>query len=109
MASTNSSQQPTGIYPYQKGDDIEPWSLLGIHSLCYSGPFSFTGRNEVPGKMQGEILHGPVIMSNIPDWVGSDQLRNFTIFEEGEDKWSLRLRITNETTAVQGDIWWTRI
>ena len=113
MASTNSSQRPTNIaYPYKKDDPFGDWALVGQHSLAYSGPFSFTGRNEEPGKLQGELRHGPLIVANVPSFTERDQLRNFTLEREGgeEGPWIMNLStfMVGNGTISKGSLLWRR-
>jgi hypothetical protein len=104
MASTNTTVRPQNIsYPFSKTDSLADWALVGQHTLSYAGPYSFTGRNE--GEMRGEVKHGPLFVANVPNWVGSDQLRNFTLVREG-DGWVLAISIWSEARKTDGRIYW---
>jgi hypothetical protein len=46
-----------------------------------------------------------LIVANIPDWVGSEQRRNYTIFDEGR---VLKIDSVRDG-GFRGELWWGKV
>jgi hypothetical protein len=106
VTATEPAFRPNLTFPYQDSDSDADWALVGKHSLGYAGPFSV---NEAlpANKTSGQLFHGPLIVANVPTWVGSQQKRNYTIVREGADT---LLRIGSDRGGgYRGVLWWKRL
>lgn len=92
--------------PRNDSSDLE-WAQVAKHTLAYAGVWSIS--DAIPAtRTGGQVLNGPLSVSSVPALRGTTQVRNFTLFREG-DKTILKLffsRIGNVT--FYADIWWTK-
>ncbi|KAJ4357738.1 uncharacterized protein N0V89_002314 [Didymosphaeria variabile] len=105
IVATEPAFRPNLTFPYQENDSDADWALIGKHSLGYAGPFSV---NEAlpANKTGGQLFHGPLVVANVPTWVGTQQKRNYTVIKEGRDT---LLRIGSERGGGIGVLWWKRV
>lgn len=101
MSTTPSHRPENLIYPPQADDTDVDWAKVGRHTLTYAGPFSVQIKDETHGLLH----HGPLVYAGIPSWVGSDQKRNYTLFERNN---ILRLQAYNEKSGSTGNLFWRR-
>jgi len=52
------------------------------NALAYYGPFYFDARRVRERWKNGVVIHGPVISSTVPSFVGSEQIRQFQFTRE---------------------------
>ncbi|KZM20237.1 uncharacterized protein EKO05_0003683 [Ascochyta rabiei] len=106
ITATEPQLQPNLTFPFQASDLDSDWALIGKHSIGYAGPFRV---NEAlpANKTSGQVFHGPLVVANVPTWVGTEQKRNYTVVREGRDT---LLRIGSERGGGhKGVLWWKRI
>ncbi|KAF1926251.1 uncharacterized protein M421DRAFT_68117 [Didymella exigua CBS 183.55] len=106
ITATEPAFRPNLTFPFQDSDSDADWALVGKHSLGYAGPFSVNA--DLPAsKVQGQLFHGPLLVANVPTWVGTRQKRNYTVVSEGGETW---LRIGSERGGgYRGVLWWRRL
>jgi len=114
-------------FPGTPGTDDANWALLGLFNLDFSGPVKVNESYYVPsgpgkGKpgtsIQGQLLHGPIMAANIPNWIGTWQSRDFEVVREkqgsGKDskkevqllKWEVPPQTAeNDITTT----WWRKV
>lgn len=90
---------PAGVISYspngyinvvlQSTDDLS--ALVGITkpeasllAIAYSGPFTINNTYPVPDERHGEVLHGPLISSNVPGFPGMVLPRVFAFSEDDQ-------------------------
>ena len=79
-------------------------TAVGKHTIGYAGPFSIS--DAIPATTtSGQIFHGPLTVANVPAWVGTRQIRNYTLWENGA-----YLNILSQRDGgYRGSLWWKRL
>lgn len=106
ITATEPGLRPNLTFPFQPTDADADWALVGKHSIGYAGPFRV---NEAlpASRTEGQVFHGPLVVANVPTWVGTEQRRNYTVVREGRDT---LLRIGSERGGgYRGVLWWKRV
>lgn len=81
-------------------------TLLTPSLLCYAGPLSVS--DAIPASnVSGQVIHGPLDVATIPAWVGTSQLRNYTVFEDADGE--TLLRITSPRPTGTANLWWRKL
>jgi hypothetical protein len=58
-------------------------------------------------ETNGQVFHGPLLVANVPTWVGQNQRRNYTVIENGEESY---LKIGSERGGgYTGTLWWKKV
>ncbi|CAI6333183.1 unnamed protein product [Periconia digitata] len=107
LAATEPDLRPANLtFPFQASDPDSLWALVGKHSLAYAGPFRVS--DAIPAnETHGQIFHGPLVVANVPAWVGSSQRRNYSVIDEGGERY---LRIESRRDAGnEGVLWWRKV
>jgi hypothetical protein len=106
ITATEPSLRPNLTFPFQTNDKDSDWALVGKHSIGYAGPFSVN--SELPAsETQGQVFHGPLVVANVPTWVGQKHRRNYTVVTEGGETF---LKIRSERGGgYRGVLWWKRV
>ncbi|KAK1999900.1 hypothetical protein LX36DRAFT_459567 [Colletotrichum falcatum] len=105
LTSTDPEHRPASLtFPFEEGQPDAEWALVGKHSIGYAGPVSISG--DVPASAtDGQVLHGPLTVANVPAMVGAVHRRNYTTFENGT-----LLRITSQRDGSnRGELWWKKL
>jgi hypothetical protein len=93
ITATEPSLRPANLtFPFSPTDSDAEWALVGKHSIGYAGPFRVNPDVE-SSVHEGQLFHGPLVVANVPSWVGSEQRRNFSVVREEGETW---LRIGSE-------------
>jgi hypothetical protein len=82
------------------------WALIGHHTLSYAGALQlWEGSNETTGT----LTHGPLVMSSLPEWVVTNQTRNYTVSPNAhEERDVLMLWAENIENDIISRIYWAR-
>ncbi|KAK1750323.1 hypothetical protein QBC47DRAFT_465072 [Echria macrotheca] len=106
IVSTDPAKRPLNVTapPNLTGSEHD-WALLGQYSLSYSGPLQLDG-NSTNTERRGRVLHGPVVVSNIPSLEGGTMPREYLVFEREGDSF-LSLSFANNVTRAE--ILWRRV
>ncbi|KAF2008517.1 hypothetical protein BU24DRAFT_360313 [Aaosphaeria arxii CBS 175.79] len=103
IMDTNATNRPTRIsWPPKDTDSDSDWALVGRHAMSYSGPYSV----EVWNETHGTLTHGPLVYAATPSMVGTNQKRNYTLYEDGD---VLKLNFHNYTAKTEGTLFWRRL
>lgn len=107
LAATEPELRPENLtFPFNPEDPDELWALVGKHSLAYAGPITLS--DAIPAnETHGQVFHGPLIVSNIPAWVGTSQRRNYTIIKENND--TLLHIQSRRDGGNTGELWWRKL
>ncbi|KAK3682211.1 hypothetical protein B0T22DRAFT_484291 [Podospora appendiculata] len=93
-------------FPYQEGQPDSEWALVGKHTLAYAGPFSIDPSR--PATIDsGTLVHGPLMVCDVPSYVGISLHRDYTMVRRREGVW-LRL-VTVNTATTYSEIWFQRL
>ncbi|KAF2128221.1 hypothetical protein P153DRAFT_387176 [Dothidotthia symphoricarpi CBS 119687] len=106
ITATEPEYRPALTFPYQPDDTDHDWAQIGKHSIAYAGPFHI---NEAlpASRTDGQLFHGPLVVANVPTWVGVEHKRNYTVVKEGSETY---LRIGSERGGgYRGVLWWKRL
>lgn len=107
LNSMDAADRPATLtFPFEDTDPDSAWALIGEHTLAYAGPFHIS--DAVPATNEsGQVIHGPLISSTIPSFVGGNQVRNYSF---AENFTLLNLQSTAEGRGgLQYSLWWTRL
>jgi hypothetical protein len=106
ITATEPEFRPNLTFPYQPNDTDADWAAVGRHSIGYAGPLRLS--DAIPAnETNGQVFHGPLTVANVPTWVGANQRRNYTIVEEGGEKY---LKIGSERGGgYTGTLWWKKV
>lgn len=105
LQATASEYRPLDLtLPAQDNQTDAEWAEVGRHTLAYAGPFFFND-SQTKSDFQGQIVHGPLLTSTLPSFVGSSQHRDF-VFTEGGKFLNL---IGNLGNGVIDNLWWQRL
>lgn len=105
ITATEPEFRPEGLtFPFLDSQSDADWALVGKHGIAYAGPVTIS--DTIPAtQTQGQIFHGPLIVANVPAWVGNEQRRNYTLFDCGK-----LLKIDSERGGgYRGVLWWERL
>lgn len=106
ITATEPEFRPNLTFPYQPNDTDADWAAVGRHSIGYAGPLRLS--DAIPAnETNGQVFHGPLTVANVPTWVGANHRRNYTIVEEGGEKY---LKIGSERGGgYTGTLWWKKV
>jgi hypothetical protein len=106
ITATEPEFRPNLTFPYQPNDTDADWAAVGRHSIGYAGPLRLS--NAIPAnETNGQVFHGPLVVANVPTWVGQNQRRNYTVVELGGESY---LKIGSERGGgYTGTLWWQKI
>ncbi|KAH6909076.1 Lipocalin-like domain-containing protein [Coprinopsis sp. MPI-PUGE-AT-0042] len=106
ITATEPEFRPNLTFPYQPNDTDADWAAVGRHSIGYAGPLRLS--DAIPAnKTNGQVFHGPLVVANVPTWVGQNQRRNYTVIEDGDESY---LKIGSERGGgYTGTLWWKKI
>ncbi|KAF1835689.1 hypothetical protein BDW02DRAFT_618343 [Decorospora gaudefroyi] len=110
ITATEPSLRPALTFPFQPNDTDADWALVGKHSIGYAGPLRVS-RDVVGNETVGQLFHGPLVVANVPTWVGANQRRNYSVVEREEEGGVVRyLRIGSERGGgYRGVLWWRKV
>jgi hypothetical protein len=106
LTATAPDLRPQGLtIPAEPDQSNTSWAIIGQHTLAYAGPFQFN--NAFPGTnaTHGQIVHGPLLSSTLPSYVGSFQHRSYFFYDDGE---TLNLS-ADLGDGIVADLWWKRL
>ncbi|OLN87491.1 hypothetical protein CCHL11_06170 [Colletotrichum chlorophyti] len=105
IASTDPEDRPANLtFPYEESQSDADWALVGKHTVGYAGRLQIS--DAIPATAtSGQVIHGPLTVANVPSWVGSRQIRNYTTFEDGK----LLLISSQRDGGNRGELWWRRL
>jgi hypothetical protein len=93
--------------PQSPNDTDSDWALVGKHGVAYAGPYSINTAYPA-NETTGAIFHGPLIVANVPSWVGDEQPRNYTIFKQPDGSTLLRID-SRRDGGNEGVLWWRKL
>ncbi|ORY58698.1 Lipocalin-like domain-containing protein [Pseudomassariella vexata] len=103
--STVPEFRPEGLtWPPQDNQTDLDWATVARHTLGYSGPFSI---NQSTANT-GFITHGPLYVADIPSWVGTEQLRPYTL-TKGKEETILRFTLINDENGRESNLYWKKL
>ncbi|KAM0325411.1 hypothetical protein ACHAQA_007397 [Verticillium albo-atrum] len=105
IAATEPELRPQNLtFPFTADQAESDWALVGKHGVSYAGPFSIS--DAIPANAtHGQVFHGPLVVANVPRWVGTRQPRNYTTYDNGR-----LLRIQSQRDGgYRGELWWERL
>lgn len=107
LQTTDPSLRPLDLtLPAEDNQTDAEWAEVGRHTLAYAGPFHFNENlTSTEDFRHGQIIHGPLLTSTLPRFVGSLQRRNFSFSEDGT---YLNL-IGDLGNGVIDNLWWKRL
>ncbi|KAH7311360.1 Lipocalin-like domain-containing protein [Stachybotrys elegans] len=107
ISATEPELRPQELtFPFTPDQDDADWALVGKHSIGYAGPLRIS--DAVPATAEsGQVFHGPLIAANVPRWVGTSQVRNYTIVRRGEQTF-LQI-VSRRDGGYTGELWWERL
>lgn len=78
-AAAPATPRPTqlSVLDYDDSSRDAEWALVGKQCLAYSGPWAVDEERE-------ELVNGPVMVANVPAFVGTLQRRKFTFSDDGK-------------------------
>lgn len=105
LNSMDTADRPLNLtFPFEATDPVSAWALIGEHTLAYAGPFHIS--DAVPATNEsGQVIHGPLITATIPSFIGGNQVRNYSFFED----FTLLNIHSAVTGGLQYSLWWTRL
>lgn len=107
ISATEAEFRPMNLtFPFTDDQSDHDWALAGKHSIGYAGHLSIS--NAFPAsKTKGQLIHGPLIAANVPRWVGTKQIRNYTVHREGN---RTLLQIDSQRDGgYTGQLWWLKL
>lgn len=105
ITATEPEFRPANLsFPFLDSQSDADWALVGKHGVAYAGPVTIS--NDIaPNTTHGQILHGPLIVANVPAWVGTQQKRNYTLYDDGA-----LLKIDSQRDGgFRGVLWWKKL
>lgn len=82
LTATNATLRPQDLtLPAEDNQTDAEWAAVGRHTLAYSGPFYFN-QSIKHNETNGQVVHGPLISSTLPSFVGSFQHRTFSFHDD---------------------------
>ncbi|KAI9155118.1 hypothetical protein HJFPF1_07686 [Paramyrothecium foliicola] len=107
ISATEPELRPQHLtFPFTPDQNDTDWALVGKHSIGYAGPYSIS--DAIPATPEnGQIFHGPLVAANVPRWVGSRQVRNYTIVHQGNETY-LNIQ-SRRDGGYTGELWWVRL
>ncbi|KAH8700043.1 Lipocalin-like domain-containing protein [Phaeosphaeriaceae sp. PMI808] len=104
MTSTDPDQIPPNRSPAPMTQ--EDYILIGQHTLVYAGELHVAWENS--SATVGRLTHGPLIMSNKPSWLGTNQTRNYIVTKKEKEGDILHLWLKDEKKNMISNIFWVR-
>ncbi|KAK3314596.1 hypothetical protein B0H66DRAFT_641960 [Apodospora peruviana] len=108
---TNPTNRPEHLlWPPAANDSDADWALIGRSIMSYTTRFHIGKEMPAtsPGIRQGQILHGPIDVANVPSLVGTTLAREYTMSRRDGDEYLLLQALNPEATS-RNDILWRRI
>ena len=109
MDSNPANRWQNLTYPPPRNDTGEydaGWALIGKLGLAYAGPFSIN--TTVPANTtHGQLIHGPVTIASVPNWVGLNMTREYRILKTARE--GTVLRLTARRGGSENNLWWKKI
>lgn len=102
MATEPAFRPQSLTYPAQDNQTDAEWALVGRHTYSYAGPVTIV-REDTPTT--GALIHGPLVVADVPSMVGSNQSRTYALLEHGA---MLQLSVTSANGGV-GHLLWKRL
>ncbi|KAI6258699.1 hypothetical protein MCOR19_004932 [Pyricularia oryzae] len=104
ITSTHPQDRPAALsFPPRADQSDSDWATIAKRSISYAGPFVIN--DQVPTtETSGQIFHGPLTVANVPSWIGTKQVRNYTLYENGR----LLFITSKREDGSEGQLWWTR-
>jgi hypothetical protein len=85
LIATTPDLRPKGlIIPAEPDQSNTSWEIIGQRTLAYAGPFQFNNAFSGTNATHGQIVHGPLLSSTLPSYMGSFQHRNYTFYDDVE-------------------------
>ncbi|KAL2073307.1 hypothetical protein VTL71DRAFT_10631 [Oculimacula yallundae] len=105
LTSTDLEDRPESLtFPFRDGQTDEDWAKVGRHSIGYAGPLQIS--TAIPAtSTHGQVIHGPLIVANVPSMAGASHVRNYTLFEDGK----ILLIASQRDARNRGELWWRRV
>jgi len=105
LTATAADLRPMDLtLPAEANQTDAEWALVGRHTLAYSGPFYFD-QTIKHNETVGQVVHGPLITSTLPSFVGSLQHREFSFSDDFE---TLHL-VGNLGGGVVDSLYWRKL
>ena len=113
LASNNPRFRPDSVNlpppPIDASEFDHEWAVAAKFALAGAGPYSVVSDRLHPAttELHGQIHIGPLVVSNLPGFVGSTLVRNYTLYyrENG-----VFLKLTRESLGGgNSDLWWKRL
>lgn len=107
ISATEPELRPQHLtFPFTEDQSDADWALVGKHGVGYAGPFSIS--DAIPATpTHGQIFHGPLVAANVPRWVGSKQVRNYTVINQ--DDRTFLLIDSQRDGGYTGQLFWERL
>ncbi|KFA69774.1 hypothetical protein S40285_10362 [Stachybotrys chlorohalonatus IBT 40285] len=107
IAATEAELRPQNLtFPFTEDQSDADWALVGKHTIGYAGPYRVS--DAIPATAEsGQIFHGPLVVANVPRWVGSSQTRNYTITRQGNETY-LQI-LSRRDGGYTGELFWRRL
>jgi len=106
FVSTIPEQRPLNLIAndVKNCSDYE-WSLIGKYATAYMGPISIN--TSLPAtETQGQVLHGPLFVANLPSLMGKTLVRNYLVLKRDGETY---LRLSFAGASTKADVLWKRI
>lgn len=82
LNANDTAERPASLaFPFAPNDSVSDWALVGEHALTYAGPFHI-GDTVPATNLSGQIIHGPLTTALVPSFVGGNQVRDYTFFDD---------------------------
>lgn len=111
MSATISATEPwlrpqELTFPFTANQSDADWALVGKHSIGYAGPLTIS--DAIPATpTSGQLFHGPLVAANVPRWVGTKQLRNYTVIHQDGETY---LQISSQRDGgYTGQLFWQKL
>lgn len=107
IAYTNATKLPLYLqWPPSDNETDADWAKVARSRLSYAGRFSINIDYPV-SETEGQLLHGPLMVTSVPSMDGATQARNYTIIKQHGVTY-LNLSFTNQLNN-RADLVWKRI
>ncbi|KAK3332376.1 hypothetical protein B0T19DRAFT_101404 [Cercophora scortea] len=94
-------------FPYKDDQPDSEWALVGKHTLAYVGPVRIENTTTNSSRESGTVVHGPLMVCDIPSYVGVELRREYTLVKRREGTW-LRL-VTINTATTYSELWFQKL
>lgn len=72
--------------------------------MGYAGPVSVS--DLIPAtNITGQLIHGPLEIATPPSWIGTSQLRNYTVYDQDD---GVFLKIESPRPTGIAVLWWQK-